>query len=90
MHINEFNRRKEKAIKDDLASINNRVRHAFNQGVELGKELAEEENRGEQEACELCTLMHKGDTFYQMTSWDGRLGFDYIYVNFCPCNAQVR
>lgn len=28
---------KEKAIKDDLFAIGNRIRHAFNQGYELGK-----------------------------------------------------
>ena len=38
----DIRRYKEKAITDDMFSIENRVRHAFNQGLELGRKLGQE------------------------------------------------
>ena len=35
----EFQAYKEKAIAQDVLSVENRIRHAFNQGVECGRKL---------------------------------------------------
>lgn len=41
--------------------------------------------------CEFCSYLYKGDILYQETSWDGGIGFDYIYVNFCPiCGKKLE
>lgn len=37
----EFQAYKEKAIAQDVLSVENRIRHAFNQGVECGRKLAQ-------------------------------------------------
>ena len=45
----------------------------------------------EQKPCEFCTDLYKGDTLYQMTSWDGGIGFDYVYAKFCPiCGRKLE
>lgn len=53
---------KEKLIKADLASIENRVRHAFNQGYELG--------RKESKTADLSELIDKieGTTWYHIAN----------------------
>lgn len=38
MSDEEIREVRSKALKDDLASINNRLHHAFNQGYELGRQ----------------------------------------------------
>ena len=45
MTEDEYQAAKEQAIKSDLASIENRIRHTFNQGFELGRESAQRTNR---------------------------------------------
>lgn len=41
--------------------------------------------------CKFCTDLYKSDTLYQSTSWDGGIGFDYIYLNFCPiCGRKLE
>ena len=53
---------KEKLTKADLASIENRVRHAFNQGYELG--------RKESKTADLSELIDKieGTTWYHIAN----------------------
>ena len=51
---------KEKAIADDLASIENKLRHAFNQGVELGRKLGSDTQKDEGGACDTCKFNNVG------------------------------
>ena len=39
MREEEYLQEKEKAIKDDLDVLENRIRHAYNQGVQMGQKL---------------------------------------------------
>ena len=39
MTESEFQKYKEKAIEQDVLAVENRIRHAFNQGVECGRRL---------------------------------------------------
>ena len=41
--------------------------------------------------CTFCEEHEKGDTLYEMSSWDGGIGFDYIRnIRFCPlCGKEL-
>lgn len=42
--------------------------------------------------CSFCEEHEKGDTLYESSSWDGGIGFDYIYdIKFCPlCGKELK
>ena len=42
--------------------------------------------------CSFCTNHEKGDTLYEMSDWDGGIGFDYIHnIKYCPlCGKELR
>lgn len=41
--------------------------------------------------CRLCEELEPGDTLYQSSSWDGGIGFDYIWdIQYCPlCGSKL-
>ncbi len=41
--------------------------------------------------CRLCEELEPGDTLYKSDSWDGGIGFEYIYnIQYCPiCGAKL-
>ena len=46
------------------------------------------------DGCELCEdhALERGDTLYQLSEWDGGIGFDYIRdIKFCPlCGRELE
>lgn len=42
--------------------------------------------------CEFCTNHEDGDTLYEMSDWDGGIGFDYIKdIHYCPiCGRRLK
>lgn len=43
--------------------------------------------------CEVCRYheLEQGDTLYRYSSWDGGIGFEYIYnIRYCPvCGKEL-
>ena len=88
-----------KALKDDLASINNRLHHAFNQGFELGRKSVTPKEKtghwiGHREHCENLGVMPSGLGAYEWCS-NCDCGIDVRewhrnHYNFCPnCGAKM-
>ena len=46
----------------------------------------------EDKQCSFCEEHEKGDTLYEMSSWDGGIGFDYIRdIKYCPlCGKELK
>ena len=44
------------------------------------------------EYCEFCENHEEGDTLYDMSDWDGGIGFDYIRdIHYCPiCGKKLK
>ena len=44
------------------------------------------------EQCEFCQSHEKGDLLYELSSWDGGIGFNYIRnVKYCPiCGKELK
>lgn len=42
--------------------------------------------------CEFCKNHEDGDTLYEMSDWDGGIGFDYIRnIHYCPiCGKKLK
>ena len=42
--------------------------------------------------CDFCTNHEDGDTLYDMSDWDGGIGFDYIRnIHYCPiCGKKLK
>ena len=42
--------------------------------------------------CEFCANHESGDTLYDMSDWDGGIGFDYIRdIHYCPvCGKKLK
>lgn len=42
--------------------------------------------------CEFCANHEDGDTLYDMSDWDGGIGFDYIKdIHYCPiCGKKLK
>ena len=42
--------------------------------------------------CEFCANHESGDTLYEMSDWDGGIGFDYIRdIHYCPiCGKKLK
>ena len=42
--------------------------------------------------CVVCENLDDGDTLYQGTSWDGGVGYDYIWdIHYCPrCGRKLK
>ena len=84
---------KEKLIKADITSIENRVRHAFNQGYDLGyKEGKERAKPQEQEPRKghWTTVLHEEILF--CSECHQRLVDEqtYIPLHYCPnCGAKM-
>lgn len=76
-----------KALKDDLASINNRLHHAFNQGFELGrKSTTPKEKTGHWEYVQYDGNPNIGNL--HCSECERIAGFEY---NFCPnCGAKME
>ena len=79
---------KEKLIKVDIQSIENRVRHAFNQGYELGyKDSLQKVGKWDVESdCEgkTRTIIHKECGFKSNP-------YTWKNYNFCPeCGARME
>ena len=51
-----------------------------------------EECESAEVTCEFCTSHAKGDTLYEMSSWDNGVGFDYIRnIKYCPiCGRELQ
>ena len=65
---------KEKLIKADIASIENRVRHAFNQGYDLGfkdgqKRAKEPTTKNDLEVASYCKLEDCMQTIVDVLGW---------------------
>ena len=41
--------------------------------------------------CDFCRKHEKGDTLYELSSWDGGVGYDYIRdIKYCPiCGREL-
>lgn len=74
-----------KALKDDLASINNRLHHAFNQGFELGrKSTTPKEKTGHW----ITAKDEYGDIYEAVCSCCDKNGVHKY--NYCPwCGARM-
>ena len=72
-----------KALKDDLASINNRLHHAFNQGFELGrKSTTPKEKTGH--------WIYKQGIFGAVYCSKCDFELKTNYVKYCPnCGARM-
>ena len=46
----------------------------------------------EDKQCSFCEEHEDGDTLYEMSSWDGGIGFDYIRdIKYCPlCGKELK
>lgn len=46
----------------------------------------------ENEICDFCFHHEAGDDLYEMSGWDGGIGFDYIRnIQYCPmCGKKLR
>lgn len=46
----------------------------------------------EDNKCEFCLTHEKGDLLYELSQWDGGIGFDYIRnVKYCPlCGKELH
>ena len=44
------------------------------------------------EDCNFCSEHEQGDTLYEMSSWDGGIGYDYIRpIKYCPmCGRKLK
>ena len=42
--------------------------------------------------CDICRDLEDGDRLYQMSDWDGGIGFDYIWdIHYCPrCGRKLK
>ena len=42
--------------------------------------------------CDFCTNHEDGDVLYEMSDWDGGIGFDYIRdIHYCPiCGRRLK
>ena len=42
--------------------------------------------------CDFCSTHEPGDTLYEMSDWDGGIGFDYIRdIQYCPiCGKKLK
>ena len=42
--------------------------------------------------CEFCANHCQDDTIYEMSDWDGGIGFDYIrHIKYCPiCGRELQ
>ena len=81
---------KEKLIKADIESIENRVRHAFNQGYDLGYKEGKEKAKPQESTidcmdrrkatcytCRLCKIHNHGDIYCALREKGGQcIGFD--------------
>lgn len=65
---------KEKLIKDDMNSIENRVRHAFNQGYDLGFKDGKEKAKSQEPK----TVLYSGDGYA-----DGYMVYDMAECPNC-------
>ena len=40
--------------------------------------------------CDFCDGLESGDKLFQISDWDGGIGFDYIYIKYCPmCGRRL-
>ena len=40
--------------------------------------------------CDFCDGLESGDKLFQISDWDGGIGFDYIYIKYCPmCGRKL-
>lgn len=40
--------------------------------------------------CDFCNGLESGDKLFQISDWDGGIGFDYIYIKYCPmCGRKL-
>lgn len=48
--------------------------------------------RGQMIGCEFCQNHEQGDTLYELSDWDGGIGFDYIRdIKYCPlCGSLLN
>ena len=90
MTESELLEEKERLIKDDLSSISNRVRHAFNQGYELGRKSIQktgvwvgvDEEPHEDYECNLCG--------YMVSTYGVNIE-PHTEYKFCPnCGAKME
>lgn len=44
------------------------------------------------EDCNFCSEHEQGDTLYEMSSWDGGIGYDYVRpIKYCPmCGRKLK
>ena len=89
-----------KALKDDLASINNRLHHAFNQGFELGRKSTTPKEKTGHWIDEADDIDAQFDRHEYKCSVCGRIAnyyvggnecwWDIYKPNFCPnCGARM-
>ena len=47
---------------------------------------------GRRKICDVCENLEDGDTLYQLSDWDGGIGFDYIRdIHYCPkCGRKLK
>ena len=75
---------KEKLIHEDLCSIENKVRHAFNQGYELG--LKQKQRQSKWDKIKSTFFNHD---FYNWECCWCKAHYDYTY-NYCPdCGSRM-
>lgn len=44
------------------------------------------------ESCKICKSLESGNMLYQLSDWDGGIGFEYIHgIRFCPvCGRKIQ
>lgn len=44
------------------------------------------------ESCKICKSLESGNMLYQLSDWDGSIGFEYIHgIRFCPvCGRKIQ
>lgn len=84
--IDELENRKDKNAKGDIGRFYNQI---IQQDIDHLKELPS----AEPESCDMCDFcdgLESGDKLFQMSDWDGGIGFDYIYIKYCPmCGRRL-
>ena len=79
---------KERLIQDDLNSIANKVRHAFNQGYELGLKQKQRQSKWDRVTMKMFGVI---DEPVLECHWcKGMVDCKYTYFKFCPyCGSQM-
>ena len=72
----------------DTETLNAYLKHNKNLST-IVKELPSAEPES-CESCDFCDGLESGDKLFQISDWDGGIGFDYIYIKYCPmCGRRL-